>query len=129
MAKCSTNAPVDSKYPTKTIEDPVELFQKAFRSVCNLPKSWFESRDAGRMSNFERSLKNVLAAFRAKWHPQEAKWKYLDTFSLEKWEKLDKNTKSDHSVSNCIVCSVQHNELQKAMPMRPLFEPENEENL
>ena len=125
---CSTVVPVDSTQ-VKEIKDPIEQFQKLFGSIWKLPKSWFEREYTGRMSTFERYVESVVAAFNAKWHPYEARQKYLDKFSLAQWEKLDKNTKSSHSASKCIVCAVQNTELQHAMPMRPHFEAENEENL
>ena len=42
---------------------------------------------------------------------------------------MDKEKLLSHSVSNCIACAVEHTELQQAMPLRPLFRGENEENL
>ena len=109
-------------------QDPVECFQINFGSVYNLTTSQFQRKD-GKSSCFERYVEAVHAAFLAKWHPKEARQVYIDTFSLAEWQKMDQQTQSRHSVSNCIACAVQNSKLQLSMPMRPVFKPENKENL
>ena len=70
----------------------------------------------------------VLAAFRSKWKSTQARKEYTETFSLSKWQAMDKKEQKCHSVSNCVACVVQHSDLQAAIPLKPVFMGENEEN-
>ena len=111
------------------IKDPLHEFQQKFGSICNLAKSQFERNDEKYPSAFESSVKSVLTAFLSKWYPPEARKDYLDTFSLEKWQSMDKATQKSHSVSNCIACAVQHAQLQSSIPLKPVFIGKNDENV
>jgi hypothetical protein len=117
--------------PRKQIKhlDPQQTFLDNFGAICNLDKSDFITVNATTPSKFDRMVKKVIAAFNSKWHPVEDRSEYIKTFSLAKWQKMDKKSQQSHSVSNCIACAVEHTELQQAMPLRPLFRCENEENL
>lgn len=118
--------------PRKQIKhlDPQQTFlDNNFGAICNLDKSDFITVNGTTPSKFDRMVKKVIAAFNSKWHPVEDRSEYIKTFSLAKWQKMDKKSQRSHSVSNCIACAVEHTELQQAMPLRPLFRCENEENL
>ena len=102
-------------------KDPLQTFKEQFGNICNLHKSDFEKANTKTPSRFERLVKKTLAAFNSKWHPSQARKEYIETFSLQKWEALPDTTKKAHSISNCIACSLHHNSLQAAIPLKPLF--------
>ena len=98
-------------------KNPLQVFKEYFANICNLDKSDFKA-DTKKQSRFDRHVKKVLAAFRSKWHPTQARIQYIETFSLEKW----------HSISNCIACAMNHEDLQAAIPLKPIFNYKGEEN-
>ena len=103
-------------------KNSLEIFRDNFQ-LCNagLPADYFQSK--GRQaSNFEKhGVNSVLAAFNAKWCSKQARQEYITTFSLQKWKALPDTIKKAHSISKCIACSIEHNSLQTAIPLKPLF--------
>ena len=56
--------------------------------------------------------------------------KYVNTFSTANWEALPAADKFCHSLSNCVACATQFEQVQKLFPLKPFFCPVlNEENM
>ena len=55
-----------------------------------------------------------------KWNPRKAdeKSKYLETFSLKKWQLLVQARKQEHSLANCKGCAVRYVDTQAYFPVK-----------
>ena len=49
--------------------------------------------------------------------------KYVNTFSTANWEALPAADKFCHSLSNCVACATQFEQVQKLFPLKPFFCP------
>ena len=74
-----------------------------------------------RESLFTRQCKNINGIF-SKWSGRDKKAKYIDTFSVENWEKLSAYNKRRHTLSNCKECFLQYKEHQETFP-GPVYQP------
>lgn len=50
-----------------------------------------------------------------------AEEKYVKAFSSANWETLPAAEKSHYSLSNCVPCATQLEQLQKVFPLKPFF--------
>ena len=53
-------------------KDPLKVFKDYFGKIFNLDKSDFKA-DSKKQSRFDRHEKKVLAAFKSKWYPTQAR--------------------------------------------------------
>ena len=74
-------------------------FRNMFKDVKGyLPdSSYFEAKEKQRGSSFDRGCDHITKQFNKKWHPTEARCKYMATFSTECWKCLPMKKKSMHT--------------------------------
>jgi hypothetical protein len=63
-------------------------------------------------SQFNRHSERILTGFSMRWNPATGVKEYLDGFSIQTWEKLSEQEKSQHTLSECRACAVFHGTLQ-----------------
>lgn len=68
-----------------------------------------------RLAIAQKRIPELLATFN-KWHPQNQKERFLETFSLTAWKRLPADKKQAHSLQNCTPCQQEHLSLSRAFP-------------
>ena len=63
-----------------------------------------------------------------KFHSTSGKEEHVQNISSANWEALSQSEKSSHSLSNCVACATQFQQLQKTFPLKHFFCPPGAEN-
>ena len=66
-------------------------------------------------------MDKIKSAFNHGFRSVALKEKYTNTFSTANWEALPGTEKSQHSLSNCVACATQFEQLQESFPLKPFF--------
>lgn len=64
-----------------------------------------------------KKFKAITKIFGEKWHPNQVKQEFLDTFCPEQWKSTDPLEKSKHTLRHCNVCKEKHESLSQSFPM------------
>ena len=95
-----------------------------FRSLFAGPQfvlgnSYFECKCGSNQSQFDRHFDKIKKAFSHGFRVVANKEKYTKGFSSKVWETLPPSQKSHHTLSNCVACAAEYDELQKLFPLKP----------
>ena len=71
----------------------------------------------------------ITRLFSQKWHPNELRPHYLQTFSMEEWEHLDSEEQAKHTLCNCDICKTKYQDLSKAFPSGRMFTHKKRPNI
>ena len=74
-----------------------------------------------RQSLFERHFDKIKEAFLYRFYSSAHKEMYVNAFSSAKWKALPASQKANHSLSNCVGCATQFEQLQELFPLKPVF--------
>ena len=85
--------------------------------------AYFDKVDKASKSLFEHHLGKVKGAFNHGFHSIVSKEEYVSTFSTANWIALPTTEKFRHSLTNCVACATQFEQLQKTFPLKPFFAP------
>ena len=92
--------------------------------------AYFVGVNTSTQSLFRRHAERVMKAFHKGFRSAALRGRYVQAFSSGKWEALSQSEKSCHSLSNCVACATQFEQLQSTFPLKPVFlcpgEDENE---
>ena len=92
--------------------------------------AYFVGVNTSTQSLFRRHAERVMKAFHKGFRSAALRGRYVQAFSSDKWEALSQSEKSCHSLSNCVACATQFEQLQSTFPLKPVFlcpgEDENE---
>ena len=75
------------------------------------------------LQNTKKNLKEIVAVFQKKWHPQSKKDMYEQSFSFENWKSLSTKEKEMHTLAECTMCFQKHYDLQCTFPAAPIYTP------
>ena len=100
-----------------------ERFKRLFNGPqFALGNSYFDKvGKTSSQSQFDRHCVKVKKAFLHGFRAWTSKEKYVKAFSSANWEALSVSQKSAHSLSNCVACATQYEQLQQSFPLLPLF--------
>lgn len=87
-----------------------------------LPSNYFDSNGKD-WSLFDKHCDTSCKAFLKKWTPTTKRVEYTNTFSIENWKALPEGEKNKHTLSNCRACFSQHENIQRAFPLKPVYIP------
>ena len=103
-----------------------ELFNKHSEPHKGLPQGAFSRIHSEFMELFPQfqidlvtARKRFLAVkkvFRKKWHPDDAKKRYLSTFAITSWENLPESEKREHTLRDCRSCTTHYGSLYNLFP-------------
>lgn len=101
-----------TRYKSRVKDIEYERFQSFFTETQEgkLPVS---------LVNFSKNLPALKNAFN-KWNTRklEEKYKFLQTFSIENWEKLSSARKKEHTFFNCKGCALRFCDIQAYFPVK-----------
>lgn len=86
-----------------------------------LGDTYFDKVGNASKSAFEHHVDKIKSAFNHGFRSVALKEKYTNTFSSANWEALPGTEKSQHSLSNCVACATQFEQLQESFPLKPFF--------
>ena len=126
-AKSSHSEEVTGEKPdsSKVCAQPnaVEHFKALFSGPqFVVDDTYFNRVGTSAHSLFERHVQKVRKAFKERLN-SASRDKYVEAFSSANWEALPQSEKSCHSLSNCVACATQFEQLQKMFPLKPFFCP------
>lgn len=106
---------------------------ESFRALFDRPQfvvgnAYFEKEGRAPKSQFENHCSMVKAAFMHGFRCLDTKEAYPKAFSTANWKALSSLEKSCHSLSNCVSCTTQFEQLQESFPMKPVFHISQDEN-
>ena len=111
-----SHSQIYTHYQTKHFQ---ELFSNCTEGG-SFGSDYFDS-NKGRQSLFDLHCTQILTAF-GKMRSPEKRQSYIETFSIENWEKLSQFAKEKHRLSSCLECALKQTDLQQAFP-GPTFKP------
>ena len=100
-----------------------EKFREQFHSAFNLEEMIFD-KPPKYSSLFNRRCNQILNCFSKKWNPSSSRGNYVTVFSILNWEKLSRQEKNKHSLSECERCRQKYFELQCSFPCKPVYHNE-----
>ena len=111
---------------------PPDIAQR-FKALFGRPQftvgdSYFARVSSSTQSLFDLHVKKVKAACINGFRSASDRDRYVTAFSAN-WEALSESEKADHSLSNCVPCATQFEQLQKLFPLKPIsLCPSEDEN-
>ena len=79
----------------------------------------FENNPAMHLQNQKNStIKKLLGLFNTHWKLQNRRDDFLNTFSIDEWNKLTQNQRAQHTIKKCKGCPMQHPLLSTAFPSK-----------
>ena len=111
--------------------DVAEYFRACFSGPqFTVGENYFVDVSTSAQSLFARHAERVRKAFSNGFQSTAHRNRYVQAFSSEKWAALSEAEKLGHSLSNCVACATQFEQLQAMFPLKPVFlcpsENENE---
>ena len=101
-----------------------EDFKTFFQSSLHINEEYFLQKHGKKSpSKYKKNLKEIVAVFHKKWHPQSNKDMYEQTFSFENWKSLTTKEKEMHTLAECTMCFQKHYDLQCTFPAAPIYTP------
>ena len=126
FAKCAAHFVLSKNFTEDKTENIKQNQARAFLHRYEVFKDIFKDREDAFDVEYKTFLKNLQALRKCmtKWsrngNSQEKKT-YLETFALEKWQKLSNAKKEQHSLSKCKGCYHHFPEVQAMFPVKSNF--------
>ena len=110
--------------------DVAERFKALFGGPqFTVGDSYFARVSSSTQSLFGLHVKKVKAACINGFRSASDRDRYVTAFSSANWVALSESEKAGHSLSNCVPCATQFEQLQKMFPLKPIFLcPSEDEN-
>lgn len=96
-----------NKLPKGALSDTLRDYNSYFKEAPHLAVTY---------STVNKKFLEITRRFSHRWNHKEDKKKFLKTFSVAEWKKLESSEKSKHSLRACQACENQHQNMSQTFP-------------